>query len=99
MEWGRTDQTTGKRRQHWFVCTDQQLFAFAGVWKDSEIPSFALLTCEANAGLHELGVERMPVILPSDPAAWQAWLHGEWKQTASLLAPFSSSLMRERSGL
>jgi len=99
MEWGHVDPTTGKRRQHWIGCADQPLFALAGVWKDSEVPSFALLTCEANAALRELGIERMPVVLPPDPAAWRLWLYSEWKRAAGLLAPYSSSLMHERTGL
>lgn len=60
MIWGRVDPTTGRRRQMWFGCTDQPLFAMAGVWKDSEIPSMAILTCEANAALRHAGQERMP---------------------------------------
>lgn len=93
MEWGRVDPTSGKRGQHWFGCADQPLFTFAGVWKDSEVPSFALLTCEANALLRAAGCERMPVILPADPAVWQTWLERDWQAAASLLVPYSSSLM------
>ena len=96
MEWGRTDPTTGKRRQHWFSCADQPLFAFAGVWKDSEIPSFALLTCEANAALRELGQTAMPAILPPDPGALQTWLNADWTRASQLLAPYSSSLLGDR---
>lgn len=99
MEWGRTDPTTGKRRAHWFALTDQPLFAFAGVWKDSEVPSFALLTCEANAALRRLGIERMPAILPADSAAHHVWLQGDWARASALIAPYSSSLMVERTGL
>ena len=95
MEWGRTDPTTGKHRAHWFALTDQPLFAFAGVWKDSEVPSFALLTCEANAALRAFGIERMPAILPHDPRAHSIWLNGEWNRAAGLIAPYSSSLMAE----
>jgi putative SOS response-associated peptidase YedK len=95
MEWGRTRTPEGKRRQHWFAVADQPVFAFAGVWKDSEVPSFAILTCEPNALLREAGRETMPVILPPDPAARHLWLHGEWKRASRLLAPYSSSLMRE----
>jgi hypothetical protein len=28
------------------------------VWKDSEVPSFALITCEANAALRAEGARR-----------------------------------------
>lgn len=99
MEWGRVDPATGKRRQHWFAPSDQPLFALAGVWKDSEVPSFALLTCEPNAVWRMAGREAMPVILPADPQSWQTWLRGDWKQASALLAPYSSSLMLERTGL
>ncbi|MFC0588853.1 SOS response-associated peptidase family protein [Novosphingobium aquiterrae] len=91
MVWGRAHPATGKRPQLWLGCTDQPLFAMAGVWKDSEIPSFALLTCAANAAWREAGHAAMPVILPDNPAAWQLWLNGDWARAATLLAPYSSS--------
>lgn len=96
MEWGKGTDAEGKRRQHWFACADQPLFAFAGVWKDSEVASFALLTCEPNAALRHAGRDAMPVILPPDPGAWQLWLHGEWKRARELIAPYPSSQMLER---
>lgn len=100
MLWGGTDPTTGKRRQVWLGCADQQIFAMAGVWKDSEVQSFALLTCEANAALRELGVERMPVIIPADPAAARTWLTGDWGRAAAFVAPYASGLtdLAARSG-
>ena len=96
MEWGKGTDAEGKRRQHWFACADQPLFAFAGVWKDSEVASFALLTCEPNAALRHAGRDAMPVILPPDPGAWQLWLHGDWKRARELIAPYPSSQMMER---
>lgn len=95
MVWGRADPATGKRRQLWLSLADQPLFALAGVWKDSEVPSFALLTCEANAVWRQAGRDAMPVILPPDPAAWQCWLRAEWKRAADLLQPYPFSLIRE----
>lgn len=95
MAWGRTNPATGKRRQLWLSPADQPLFALAGVWKDSEVPSFALLTCEANAAWRGAGHGAMPVILPGDPAAWQAWLRADWKRTADLLQPYPSSRIAE----
>jgi putative SOS response-associated peptidase YedK len=101
MEWdakdkGRGRDAEGKRRQAWFATSDQPVFAFAGVWKDSEVASFALLTCEPNAALRAAGRDAMPVILPSDPAAHDLWLHGDWARAKGLIAPYSSSLMLER---
>lgn len=92
MEWGKGVDAQGKRLRHWIACADQPLFAMAGVWKDSEVASFALLTCEANAALRLEGVERMPVVLPADPRAQDLWLNGTWAQAVSLLAPYASSL-------
>jgi len=96
MEWGRVDPTTGRRRQLWLHCADQPLFALAGVWKDSEVPSFALLTTEPNALWRDAGHAAMPAILPSDPKAWRTWLRADWREAAALLAPYPSSAMAER---
>lgn len=96
MEWGRPSPTDGKRQQRWFSAADQPIFALAAVWKDSEIPGFALLTCECNAALRSAGRDSMPVILPADPAAADLWLHGAWDKAQTLVAPYPSSLMRER---
>jgi putative SOS response-associated peptidase YedK len=93
MEWGKGRDAQGKRRQRWFVLADQSVFVFAGVWKDSEVPSFALLACEANAALRAEGRETMPVILPPDPAAQHVWLNGGWDRARKLVAPYASSLM------
>jgi putative SOS response-associated peptidase YedK len=98
MEWGKGRNAEGKRRQHWFACADQPIFAFAAVWMDSEVPSFALLTCEANAALRHVGKESMPVILPADPNMHDLWLRGDWGRAQKLIAPYSSSLMLERGG-
>lgn len=97
MEWGRPSPADGKRRQRWFAYTDQPVFAMAAVWKDSEIPSFALLSCPANAALKAEGRDTMPVILPPDPAAQEIWLRGGWDRAKGLVAPYSSSLMTLRS--
>ncbi|MGB3166909.1 MAG: SOS response-associated peptidase family protein, partial [Alteraurantiacibacter sp.] len=83
------------RRRHWFACADQPLFAFAGVWKDSEVPGFALLSAPPNALLKAASRDAMPAILPPDAAAWRTWLHGGWDAAQRLLQPYSSSLMRE----
>ena len=96
MVWGKGRDADGKRLRHWLGCADQPLFAMAGVWKDSEVASFALLSTEPNALLRAAGREAMPVILPPDPAARHLWLHGDWARARELLLPYPSSTMRER---
>jgi len=95
MVWGKGVDAQGKRLRHWFACADQPLFVFAGIWKDSELPSFALLTCESNALLRQAGRDTMPVILPPDPQLQDDWLYADWKRASRLIAPYASSLMRE----
>lgn len=96
MEWGKGRDAEGKRRQSWIGVADQPIFAFAAVWKDTEVPSFALLTCEANALFRSLGRDTMPVILPPDDRAYRIWLNGGWDRARDLVAPYSSSLMTVR---
>lgn len=100
MEWGASSSrgtgADGKRRRHWFACEDQPVFALAGVWKDSEVPSFALLTCEPNAALRSAGRDAMPVILPNEREARDLWLRGGWDRAQALLVPYPSSRMLER---
>lgn len=96
MEWGKGKDREDRRLRHWFALADQPLFAFAGVWKDSEVPSFALLTCEANAALRAIGRDTMPAILPPVADAHDLWLHGGWDRAQRLIAPYSSSLLVER---
>ena len=98
MVWGKEQDREGRRISHWLAPSDQPLFAMAGVWKDSEVASFALLTCTANAAWRALGQDRMPVILPRDGAAQDLWLRGDWKRAGALLAPYPSSLIAEVSG-
>lgn len=93
MEWGAPDPRTGKRRQCWFTLADQPLFAMAGVWKDSEVPSFALLTCLPNAALRAEGCHAMPAVLPPDSRAHRTWLNGGWDEAQALVGPYASSMM------
>lgn len=98
MTWGRGRDGEGRRIRHWLVPADQPLFAMAGVWKDSEVPSFALLTCEANAVWRAAGQDAMPVILPGDPQAHECWLRADWQRARSLLVPYSSAQVGEVNG-
>lgn len=84
MEWGAGIDVEGRRNRHRFTCKDQPVFAFAGVWKDSEIPTFAIVTCPASPRLRAIGRETMPVILPADRAAQDVWLHGGWDKAKHL---------------
>ena len=96
IEWGAGIDVEGRRERHVVTVADQPLFAMAGVWKDSEVPGFAVLTCPANSVLRRLGRDRMPVIIPATIAAQDTWLHGGWDKAAALLAPSPADAMQAR---
>ena len=93
QEWGGR---AGARTQHWFSVPSQPVFAFAGICRDSEVPSFAFLTTQANPLVAKVHPKAMPVILP--PEDWATWLAADWKTASRLVASFPSQLMRVEDG-
>ena len=85
MAWGDGTDYEGRRLRHWFAPEGQPIFAIAGVWKDEEVPAFALLTREASGTPRAAGCKVEPVILPDDERARQDWLHGNWDMARSVL--------------
>jgi putative SOS response-associated peptidase YedK len=80
--------------------TDQDLFAFAGIWNrwvnretGEEIPTFAIITMEANPFMRQLH-DRMPAVLPADVA--HRWINPKvsFEEAFALLQPYSASRMR-----
>lgn len=91
------DPRTGKRSRHRFGIVDEPIFAMAGLWRDSEVPSFALLTCEPNRLVSAVNPRTMPVILHR--ADQDRWERADWKEARRLVAAFPSQLMAmERPG-
>ena len=90
--WSQTaDPRTGKRTAHWFSLASSPLFALAGIWRDSEIPSFALLSCDPNRLVASVNPRTMPVILRGKDQ--ERWLRADWKEAQRLVAPFPSQFM------
>lgn len=85
MLWGAGTDYEGRRLRHWFASKDGPLFAMAGLWKDEDVPAFALLTRDPTGEIERLGCGAMPVILPGDHHAWQLWLHGDWGRAHALI--------------
>lgn len=95
-EWSATpDPATGRKRKHWFALKDQDLFAFAGLWRPTaEGPRFAFLTCEANAVVGRVHPKAMPVILGSADAAHH-WLTAQGDAAPAMQRPFADDAMME----
>lgn len=93
------DPVSGKRIAHSFALAASPVFAMAGIWRDSEIPSFALLTCDPNRLVSAVNPRTMPVILHREDQ--DQWLRADWKTAQRLITPFPSQLMavRQKAGM
>lgn len=85
MLWGSGTDYEGRRIKHWFAPEDQPIFAMAAVWKDEDVPAFALLAREASGTAREFGCRSMPVVLRDTEEARQTWLHGRWDAARALV--------------
>lgn len=72
----------------WISVPGAPVFAFAGIWRDSEVPSFAIVTVEGD----DPQGTTMPLIL--QPRDYGAWLHDDWKQAQDLVRPFPSPMLQ-----
>jgi putative SOS response-associated peptidase YedK len=84
--------TPDARTRHWFDVPSSPIFACAGIWRDSDVVSYAVLTTEANATVAACHARTMPVIL--HPEDYALWLTAPWKEAQRLATPFPSQLMR-----
>lgn len=85
MLWGSGTDYEGRRLRHWFAVPGEPVFAMAGLWKDEEVPAFALLACKASGAPRAAGCASMPLVLPAGSEAERAWLHGGWDAAGSLI--------------
>lgn len=72
----------------WTLPRRGPLFALAGIWRDSEVPSFALLTSAGRDG------RALPVILR--PGETTTWLAADWKTAQELVGPPSPDEFAEQ---
>jgi putative SOS response-associated peptidase YedK len=85
------DLLTGKRRQNIVKIPTQPVFALAGIWRDSEVVSFAYLTTEPNTLIGSVHRKSMPVILAREDH--EPWLTANWETAKTLLEPYPSKFM------
>lgn len=96
-EWtDQPDPVTGKKRKVWFRLKDTELFAFAGIWRPTELGErFAFLTTEANELVKPIHAKAMPAILSSSD--YDKWLTGDLEAACSLAKPYPAEVMEIRS--
>ncbi|MHA7819948.1 MAG: SOS response-associated peptidase family protein [Erythrobacter sp.] len=85
MLWGSGTDYEGRRLRHWFAAPGGPVFAMAAVWKDEEMPSFALLGLKPSGEPRAAGCSSMPLVLPPGSQAEQVWLHGGWDEAQALI--------------
>jgi putative SOS response-associated peptidase YedK len=66
-------------RSEWLAVPGRPVIGFAGIWRDSEVPSYAIVTTEGSLA----GIVSLPLILP--PEHWDRWLSAEWKLAQRLV--------------
>ena len=85
----------GAKTRTWFTLPDQEVFAVAGLWRDTPEwgPAYTMVmteACQHVAGVHD----RMPVILRR--ADWGDWLDGPPDAAGLLCRPYPELMVVER---
>lgn len=85
MLWGGGTDYEGRRNKHWFGVEGEPVFAMLGVWKDEEVPAFAVLSGDPKGAPSRLGASAAPLILPATQRSLDAWLHGGWDEALHVM--------------
>ena len=87
----------GAKTRTWFSLPDEELFAVAGIWRDTAEwgAAYSMVmteACEHVARVHD----RMPAILPRED--WADWLDGPPDAAGLLCRPWELGMRVERTG-
>ncbi len=85
------DPLSGKRSQYSVKVPAEPVFALAGIWRDSEVVSFAYLTTEPNSLIGDVYSKSMPVILAQEDH--ELWLTADWDVAKNVIQPYPSQFM------
>lgn len=94
-EFAEAEGEKGSRTRTWFSLPNEELFAVAGIWRDTAEwgPAYSMVMTEACA--HVQGVhDRMPVILARD--TWFDWLDGAPDDARLLCQPYPADMVVRR---
>jgi putative SOS response-associated peptidase YedK len=85
----------GAKTRTWFSLPDEELFAVAGIWRDTAEWGAAYSMVMTEACEHVQGVhDRMPAILPRSD--WADWLDGPPDAAGLLCRPYELGMRVER---
>ena len=94
-EFAEAEGVKGAKTRTWFSLPDEEIFAVAGIWRDTDEwgPAYSMVMTEAC--LHVQGVhDRMPVILDRD--TWSDWLDGAPDDARLLCQPYPADMVVRR---
>ena len=93
--WAEAEGTTGSKTRTWLSRPDSELFAAAGLWRNSDEWGlvYSMLMTD-SAGVAAECHSRMPVLLEQDD--WSKWTDGSTREARSLCRPWCGELAIER---
>ncbi len=85
----------GAKTRTWFTLPDQDLFAVAGLWRDTDEwgPAYSMVMTEACIQMADVH-DRMPVIVRTEE--WSDWLDGPPDAAGLLCRPYSELMVVNR---
>lgn len=85
----------GAKTRTWFSLPDEEVFAIAGLWRDTAEWGLAYSMVMTDACAHVAGVhDRMPVILQRE--TWADWLDGPPDDARLLCQPYPADMVVRR---
>ena len=94
-EFAEAEGEKGAKTRTWFSLPGEEIFAVAGLWRDTAEwgPAYAMVMTEASAGIQGVH-DRMPVILAPD--AWSEWVDGAPDDARLLCRPYAGEMAMRR---
>lgn len=93
--WAEAEGERGRKTKTWLRCADSELFAVAGIWKESDDWGlcYSMVMIDSVGEAAEVH-NRMPVVL--EPDAYSRWVEGSPDEALSLCVPFGGSISVDR---
>ncbi|WP_353228579.1 SOS response-associated peptidase family protein [Novosphingobium sp.] len=76
---------SGGGTKGWFGVEGAAVFAIAGIWRDSDVASYAMLTTDGDGLYPAEGLTTLLAILRPDD--YDLWLSADWKAAQDLVSP------------
>ncbi|UYV14352.1 SOS response-associated peptidase [Porphyrobacter sp. ULC335] len=94
--WAEAQGPKGRMTRTWLSLPDSELFACAGVWRESDEfgPAYSMVMTDSAGSAAENVHSRMPVLLALDD--YSRWVSGSPDEAKSLCKPWNGAVMIDR---